>query len=104
MFKVIFNIIIVAIIIVFALFNQDDMVLNFANLYEIILPKFFVVICAFVIGFVTAVSVFSLKLFTLKFRLRNVSNKYKAAQLRLNSAGLTEMGIKQQVLKLFRAK
>ena len=93
---------VVMIVIIFALFNQDDMVLNIVNMYEVILPKFFVVICAFLIGFIVAIMVFSVKVFSLKLKLRKLAIKYKAAQIRLNNAGLSEIGIKQKILKLFR--
>ncbi|MBT4989421.1 MAG: DUF1049 domain-containing protein [Rickettsiales bacterium] len=102
MFKIIFNMIIITIIIIFALFNQDDMVLNFFNMYEIILPKFFVVTSTFVAGFLMAVMAFSIKLFSLKMRLKNLANKYKSAQLKLNNAGLNQVTAKQQFLRIFK--
>jgi uncharacterized integral membrane protein len=102
MIKIIFNMIIVTAIIIFALFNQDDMVLNIVNLYEIILPKFFVVIVAFVLGFVAAMLVFSVKLFGLRMKLRNLGNKYKSAETKLNNAGISHLPVRNKFLKFIK--
>jgi uncharacterized integral membrane protein len=104
MLKIIFNTLVVAIIILFALFNQDDVTLSVVNLYEIVLPKFFVVICAFLLGFVTAILVFSVKIVGLKLKLHNLKNKYRSAQTLLNNAGIAPLSAGQKLLKLFRIR
>jgi uncharacterized integral membrane protein len=102
MIKLIFNLIIVTSIIIFALYNQDDMVLNIVNFYEIILPKFFFVIITFVLGFVAAMLVFSVKLFGLRMKLRNLGNKYKSAETKLNNSGISYLPSRNKFLKFIK--
>ncbi|MBL6785035.1 MAG: DUF1049 domain-containing protein [Rickettsiales bacterium] len=102
MLKIIFNMLIITFVVIFSLFNQDDMALNIFNVYEIILPKFFLVVFAFATGFLLAVLIFSIQIFSLKMRFKSLSNKYNMSQQKLENAGLNNSGIKEQIRKFLK--
>ena len=87
---------------VFSLLNKELMTLNMFNIYEVLLPKFFTIIIAFVLGFLFAVTIFSIKIFALKMRLRSLNNKYKSLKLSSSNIGISSDNLKTKILKIFK--
>ena len=102
MVKILLNILIILLIIVFSLLNKELMTLNMFNIYEVLLPKFFTIIIAFVLGFLFAVTIFSIKIFALKMRLRSLNNKYKSLKLSASNIGISSDNLKTKILKIFK--